>query len=91
MLSHVIPSGVAASERLGPCETAAPTLITVGDNDMLTLQHAVRFYELRGGNVNADFVGLPASQLAVFPGTTHFTGLGRTTLVIDTVTGFLDA
>ncbi len=69
----------------------APTLITVGDCDMLTLEHAVRFLQLRGGDVNGDFVGVPTSQLAVFPGTTHFFGLSRTAMVLDVVTTFLDA
>ena len=70
---------------------AAPTLITVGDCDMVKLDHAVRFLRLRGGDVNGDFVGVPASQLAVFPGTTHFFGLARTALVLDAVRHFLDA
>jgi pimeloyl-ACP methyl ester carboxylesterase len=70
---------------------ASPTLITVGDCDAVTLGHAVRFLQLRGGDVNGDFVGVPASQLAVFPGTTHFFGLSRTALVLDVVTTFLDA
>ena len=69
----------------------APTLITVGDSDMVKLEHAVRFLRLRGGDVNGDFEGVPASQLAVFPGTTHFFGLARTNLVLDVVTTFLDA
>jgi pimeloyl-ACP methyl ester carboxylesterase len=70
---------------------AAPTLITVGDCDMVRLDHAVQFLRLRGGDVNGDFAGVPASQLAVFPGTTHFFGMARTNLVIDVVTTFLDA
>jgi pimeloyl-ACP methyl ester carboxylesterase len=70
---------------------AAPTLFTVGDCDMVKLEHAVRFLQLRGGDVNGDFDGVPASQLAVFPGTTHFFGLSRTGLVLDVVTTFLDA
>jgi pimeloyl-ACP methyl ester carboxylesterase len=70
---------------------AAPTLITVGDCDAVTLDHAVRFLQLRGGDVNGDFVGVPSSQLAVFPGTTHFFGLARTELVLDVVLNFLDA
>ena len=70
---------------------AAPTLITVGDCDAVHLEHAVRFLQLRGGDVNGDFVGVPASQLAVFPGTTHFFGLARTALVLDVVLTFLDA
>jgi pimeloyl-ACP methyl ester carboxylesterase len=68
----------------------APTLITVGDCDAVKLEHAVRFLQLRGGDVNGDFVGVPASQLAVFPGTTHFFGLARTDLVRDVVLTFLD-
>jgi len=69
---------------------AAPTLITVGDCDAVKLEHAVRFLQLRGGDVNGDFVGVPTSQLAVFP-STHFFGMARTTMVLDAVTGFLDA
>jgi pimeloyl-ACP methyl ester carboxylesterase len=70
---------------------AAPTLITVGDCDAVKLDHAVRFLQLRGGDVNGDFTGVPTSQLAVFPGTTHFNGLARTNLVHDVVTTFLDS
>ncbi|WP_238164069.1 alpha/beta fold hydrolase [Kribbella pittospori] len=70
---------------------AAPTLFTVGDCDAVKLEHAVRFLQLRGGDVNGDMTGVPANQLAVFPGTTHFFGLSRTNLVQDTVTTFLDA
>ena len=69
----------------------APTLITVGDCDAVRLDHAVRFLQLRGGDVNGDFVGVPASQLAVFPGTTHFFGLAKTELVLEAVLPFLDA
>ncbi|MFE5409950.1 hypothetical protein [Microbacterium sp. NPDC056569] len=41
--------------------------------------------------MNGDMVGVPSSQLAVFPGTSHFFGLARTDLVRDVVIGFLDA
>ncbi|MGH8945774.1 MAG: alpha/beta fold hydrolase [Acidimicrobiia bacterium] len=71
-------------------DIAAPTLITVGDCDAVTLDHAVRFLRLRGGDVNGDFVGVPTAQLAVFPGTTHFFGMARTALVLDVVRTFLD-
>jgi pimeloyl-ACP methyl ester carboxylesterase len=70
---------------------AAPTLLTVGDCDAVRLEHMVRFLQLRGGDVNGDFVGVPASQLAVFPGTTHFFGLAKTELVLGAVLPFLDA
>ena len=56
-----------------------------------TFEDAVTFLRRRGGDVNGDFVGVPASQLAVFPGTTHFFGLARTQLVLDVVLPFLDA
>jgi hypothetical protein len=65
-------------------------LITVGDCDAVRVDHAVRFLQLRGGDVNGDFVGVPASQLAVFPGTTHFFGLAKTDLVLGAVLPFLD-
>ena len=68
---------------------AAPTLLTVGDCDAVRLEHMVRFLKLRGGDVNGDFVGVPASQLAVFPGTTHFFGLAKTELVLAAVLSFL--
>ena len=70
---------------------AAPTLITVGDCDAIRLDHAVRFLQLRGGDVNGDFVGVPASQLAITPGTTHFFGLSRPELILQIVVPFLDA
>lgn len=40
---------------------------------------------------DGDFESVPASQLAVFPGTTHVFGLARTDLVLATVIPFLDA
>ncbi|HZM74651.1 MAG TPA: hypothetical protein VFC19_02935 [Candidatus Limnocylindrales bacterium] len=69
---------------------ASPTLITVGDCDAVKLEHAVKFLRLRGGDVNGDMAGVPSSQLAVFPATTHFFGLARTELVLDVVLKFLD-
>jgi len=69
----------------------APTLYTVGDCDMVKLDHAVRFLQLRGGDVNGDFVGVPANQLAVLPGTTHFFGLSRPSLILELVVPYLDA
>ena len=70
---------------------AAPTLITVGDCDAVRLDHAIRFLQLRGGDVNGDFAGVPASQLAVLPGATHFFGLSRPSLVLELVVPYLDA
>ncbi len=53
-------------------DIAAPTLIVVGDSDGVRLQHAVEMFELLGGGVMGDLQGMPASQLAVLPGTSHF-------------------
>jgi pimeloyl-ACP methyl ester carboxylesterase len=51
---------------------AAPTMIVVGDSDVVRLEHAVELFGLRGGGVMGDLAGLPQSQLAVLPGTAHF-------------------
>jgi pimeloyl-ACP methyl ester carboxylesterase len=51
---------------------AAPTLLVIGDSDAIRLEHAVEMFRLLGGGVMGDMGGLPKSQLAVLPGTTHF-------------------
>jgi pimeloyl-ACP methyl ester carboxylesterase len=51
---------------------AAPTLIVLGDSDGIRLEHAIALFELLGGGVMGDLAGMPKSQLAVLPGTTHF-------------------
>jgi pimeloyl-ACP methyl ester carboxylesterase len=51
---------------------AAPTLLIIGDSDAIRLEHAVEMFRLLGGGVMGDMGGLPKSQLAVLPGTTHF-------------------
>jgi hypothetical protein len=66
-------------------------LLTVGDGDAVRLERMVWFLGLGGGDGNGDLVGVPASQLAVFPGTTHLFGLARTELVLGAVLSFLDA
>src|SRR5918994_3606484 len=50
----------------------APTLVAVGDSDVVTLEHAVELFRLLGGGVMGDLAGMPASQLAVLPATSHF-------------------
>jgi pimeloyl-ACP methyl ester carboxylesterase len=49
-----------------------PMLIVAGDADGVTAEHAVNLFKLRGGGVMGDLSGLPESQLAILPGTTHF-------------------
>jgi pimeloyl-ACP methyl ester carboxylesterase len=69
---------------------AAPVLLVAGDSDIVRIQHLVEFFGLLGGNVVGDQVGLPDSQLAVLPGTTH-TGLPHRPELHAIVPAFLDA
>jgi pimeloyl-ACP methyl ester carboxylesterase len=50
---------------------AAPTLVVLGDSDGVTLEHGIELFRLLGGGVMGDLAGMPASQLAVLPGTSH--------------------
>ena len=75
---------------------AAPTLIVLGDSDIVRLEHAVELFGLRGGGVMGDLSGLPASRLAVLPGTAHFAppGFGvldRADWLLSMIRPFLDA
>jgi pimeloyl-ACP methyl ester carboxylesterase len=70
----------------------APTLILVGDADGVRLPHAVEMFALLGGGLaDVGFGPPPKSQLAVLPGTTHFTILTRTDLLLPIIPPFLDA
>jgi pimeloyl-ACP methyl ester carboxylesterase len=74
----------------------SPTLIVLGDSDGVRLEHAVELFKLRGGGVMGDLKGLPESQLAVLPGTTHFVPPGsglldRAEWLLAMIPPFLDA
>jgi pimeloyl-ACP methyl ester carboxylesterase len=74
----------------------APTLIIIGDSDAIRLEHAVELFRLLGGGVMGDLAGLPKSQLAVLPGTTHFVPPGSAVLdradwLLSMTGEFLDA
>ncbi|MEA2154216.1 MAG: hypothetical protein QOE11_356 [Solirubrobacteraceae bacterium] len=74
----------------------APTLIVLGDSDGVRLEHAVELFGLLGGGVMGDIEGLPRSQLAVLPGTSHFVPPGhglldRSGWLMAMITPFLDA
>ncbi len=70
---------------------SAPALIVAGDSDIVRLEHAVEVFRLFGGGVPGDMVGLPASRLAVLPGTTHITLVHRAGWLQSMITEFLDA
>lgn len=69
----------------------APTLVIIGDSDVVRPEHAVQMFRLLGGGVSGDLAGLPNSQLAVLPGTTHVTLVERADLLLSMIPVFLDA
>ena len=70
---------------------AAPVLYIIGDSDIVLPEHAVEVFRLLGGGVPGDGVGLPKSQLAILPGTTHIGVIGQTELLLGMIVPFLDA
>jgi pimeloyl-ACP methyl ester carboxylesterase len=75
---------------------AAPVLLVLGDSDGVRLEHAVELFGLLGGGVMGDLQGLPRSQLAVLPCTTHFMPSGsglldRADWLLAMIPQFLDA
>jgi pimeloyl-ACP methyl ester carboxylesterase len=73
-------------------EIKAPTLIIIGDSDLVRPEHAVEMFRLLGGGVFGDTpAGLPSSQLAVLPGTSHVAVAERAELLLAIIPPFLDA
>ena len=74
---------------------AGPTMIVLGDSDVVRLEHAIELFNLLGGGVMGDLQGMPKSQLAVLPGTSHFMppGFGlldRADWLLELIPPFLD-
>jgi hypothetical protein len=68
----------------------------MGDSGGVRLEHAVGFFKLRGGGVMGDLAGMPDSQLAALPGTSHFIPRGsglldRSDWLLAMIPPFLDA
>lgn len=68
----------------------APTLLLLGDSDIIRPEHTVELFRLLGGGVAGDIVGLPKSQLAILPGTTHISIMDRTDWLTSMILPFLD-
>jgi pimeloyl-ACP methyl ester carboxylesterase len=69
-----------------------PALIIAGDSDYIRPSHAVGLLELLGGGIAGGMVEtVPTAQLAILPGTIHFTILSRTDLLLPLINPFLDA
>jgi pimeloyl-ACP methyl ester carboxylesterase len=69
----------------------APTMLIIGDSDIVRPEHVAEMFRLLGGGVPGDNVGLPRARLAVLPGTTHVTLVQRGDWLVSMVTEFLDA
>ena len=69
----------------------APTLVIIGDSDIIRPEHAVEMFRLLGGGVAGDLAGIPRSRLAVLPGTTHVTLADRADWLVPMIEEFLDA
>lgn len=69
----------------------APTLVLIGDCDLVRPEHAIEVFRLLGGGQPGDFVGLPSSQLAVLPGTSHLGLTERADWICSMVDEFLAA
>jgi pimeloyl-ACP methyl ester carboxylesterase len=68
----------------------APTLIIIGDSDIVRPEHAVEMFRLLGGGVPGDNLGMPNSQLAVLPGTSHETLVDRADWLVSMISTFLN-
>ena len=69
----------------------APTLLVFADADSIRPEHMVDFWKLLGGgqrDAGLDGSQRPASQLAIIPGTTHYS-LIQSPLLTEVATGFL--
>jgi pimeloyl-ACP methyl ester carboxylesterase len=69
-----------------------PVLLVFGDSDLARPEHAVEMFRLLGGGVFGDTpAGLPNSQLAILPGTSHVGMASRADWLVPMVNEFLDA
>jgi pimeloyl-ACP methyl ester carboxylesterase len=86
-MEHDLPEWSADDLR----DLAAPTMLVIGDSDIVQPEHTVEMFRLLGGGVAGDLAGLPRSRLAVLPGTTHITLVQRAGWLSSMVAEFLDA
>ena len=67
----------------------SPVLLISGDNDGLDKMELIKTYQLLGGAVLADFVGMPKSQLAIVPSQGHVSLMMQTKTILGYLDGFL--
>lgn len=66
-----------------------PTLLIIGDADLVRPEHTVEMFRLLGGGVPGDDIELPPAQLAVLPGTSHVGVLDRVDWLSSMIVAFL--
>lgn len=81
-------TGDSSGEALASVK--APALLIIGDSDIVRPEHTVEMFRLLGGGVPGDLIGLPRSQLAILPGTTHVTLVNRAEWLVSMIEAFLD-
>ncbi len=67
----------------------APTLLIIGDLDIVRPEHVVEMFRMLGGGVVGDNVELPNSRLAILPGTTHVSLTQRADWLVPMMSEFL--
>jgi pimeloyl-ACP methyl ester carboxylesterase len=70
---------------------AAPTMVVMGDADIVRPEYAVELFRLRGGGVPGDLAGLPNARLAILPATSHLGMLSRAAWLVPMIEDFLAA
>ncbi len=67
-----------------------PVLIITGDADVTTLEHSVAMFRLLGGGGMGDMgTPLPASRLAILPGTSHTAVISQSDMLAALILPFL--
>jgi pimeloyl-ACP methyl ester carboxylesterase len=66
-----------------------PTMLIIGDADIVRPEHTVEMFRLLGGGVNGDLGGVSRSRLAILPGTSHTGMLERSDLLATMIIDFL--
>jgi pimeloyl-ACP methyl ester carboxylesterase len=71
-------------------EVRTPTMLIIGDADIVRPEHTVAMFRLLGGGVAGDLIDAPRSQLAILPGTSHVGLLERVEWLQSMIISFLD-
>ncbi|MFC4127014.1 alpha/beta fold hydrolase [Nocardia rhizosphaerae] len=95
LVARVIEHDQNAMPSVSPEAAGAvttPTLTIIGDSDIVRPEHSVEMFRLFGGGIMGDTpAGLPNSQLAILPGTSHISAPHRPELLLPMIPAFLDA